>query len=45
LVKRVFSLGPGGAIEYGDTLHDAGSVGGWIYSAWMADELEPADLD
>jgi hypothetical protein len=32
-----------GAIEYGETLHDAASVGGWIYSAWIAHELEPVD--
>jgi hypothetical protein len=27
------------------TLYDPASVGGWIFSAWMADELEPIDDD
>lgn len=34
-----------GAVEYGGKLHDAASVGGWICSAWMADELHPIDAD
>jgi hypothetical protein len=29
--------------EFVDTLHDAASVGGWIYSAWLAGDLEPID--
>jgi hypothetical protein len=29
-----------GAVEFGGKLHDAASVSGWIYSAWLAGELE-----
>jgi hypothetical protein len=27
-----------------DEVDDAASVGGWIFSAWMADKLEPVDV-
>lgn len=32
-----------GPVRRGDRLYDAASVGGWIYSAWMADELEAVE--
>ena len=30
-----------GAIEYDGKLNDASSVGSWLLSAWLADELDP----